>query len=306
MAPNQKSHSSGGVAGLLASLSDTHIRIGIAAAAGLLFFLIFELRFCAEITLEPPPNPPKVSSQVVPHQVAATVEASASGYASFLEGDSRAHAISPPMTPEKMAEKFPYNVDENRHHLVPGRDATLETAGLRLTASVRGEGPGSALVLRIDNLTEHPLAYHVVTRPDQATRVCNHKRELRHNAIAIPAGDFVIRSECTNKRGKGLQILKVETMVLPELSFFYVSALQPSSLGLDPRSTDGHTPPGGEELCNRPLSAALESALQSGETTWRDMIDFYARHPCKTYKFPSDYKAFKKSGERQLPVVGAN
>jgi hypothetical protein len=295
------------VRALLAHLSDTQIRVAIGAGAGLLALLLLKLRFCGEISLEPPPRPSLIAPP--PTSGAATTGVSAdaaSDYARFLAEASAAHSIVPPVTASAMAAKLPYAVDENRYQLIPGGQATIETLGLRLSASVRGDGETQALVLRIDNLTDHAVAYNIVTRPGQGARSCNQKVELRHNAIAIRAGDFAIRSECTYAAGRGLEVMKIETVALPALSFFFVSALRPSSLGLDPRATDGHVPPDGVELCNRHLSASSKNALESGETTWQDMIDFYARHPCSRYKFPSNYKAFGRPGERELPVVAAD
>jgi hypothetical protein len=273
--------------------------------AALLVLLIMRLRFCTEMTLDRRPPRPNVTN-VAPSDVAAEVEASERGYAAFLVGDSRKYSVSPAMTPADMAKKFPYNVDENRYLLTPGKaDSSIQTAGLRLTASVRGAGSDQSLVLRIDNLTDRPIAYRVETRPERGTRSCRNKTELRHNALALEANGYVIRSECRHKRGKGLKILKVETVSLPELSYFYISGLRPQSLGLDSRSTDGHVHPGGVDVCNRSISAELASSLETGDVTWRDLIDFYARHPCKTYRFVNSYKAFSETGELRLPAVEA-
>ena len=290
---------------MLGSLTPTHLRIATLVLAALLAVLMIRVRFCGELTVERRPPRPNVTN-IAPRQVTADVEASDRGYAAFLVADSSKFSISPAVTPADMAKKFPYNVDENRYELTPGAaDSSVQTAGLRLTASARGLGSDQMLVLRIDNLTDRPIAYRVETRPTRGTRACRNKTELRHNAIAIEANGYVIRSECRHKRGQGLKIIKVETVSLPELSYFFVSGLRPQSLRLDSRSTDGHVSPPKADICNRSMSATLESALETGEVGWRDLIDFYARHPCKTYRFVNSYRAFRENGEHRLPVVEA-
>jgi len=286
------------------SLSDTHLRLGIAVLAGVVALAIFHLRFCYEVTLPRKPAPPSVSDRVAPSDVTAALEASQEGYVAFLEGDSKSYGIRPPATLESMSKKLPYSLDENRHELVPGTPrASIETSGLRLTASARGSGRSQTLTLRIDNLTNKPVAYRVETLPDRGVRECHRKTVIRHNALALEPEGYAVRSECGHKPGKGLTVVKVETLTLPPLSYYYVSALTPASVGLDPRTSAGHKPPSNVEPCSRAPSAALERAMETGESTWRDLIDFYARHSCKTYRFPIGYKAFLKSGERPLPAV---
>ena len=46
-----------------------------------------------------------------------------------------------------------------------------------------------------------------------------------------------------------------------------------------------------------------EAASNRGDIGWRDLVDFYARHRCQTYQFPSSYRAFKSDGERPIPAV---
>ncbi len=286
------------------SLSDAQMRLGIVVVAGVVALAVFYLRFCYEVTLPKKPAPPHLATNVAPLDVSEALEASQQGYAAFLESDSKRYGVRPPATVESMSKKFPYSLDENLHKLRPGTDsAIVESSGLRITASARGTGKNQMLTLRIDNLTDKPLAYHVETVPDRGTRECNRKPTIRHNAVALEPKGYVVRSECGHKPGKGLEIRKIETMTLLPLSYYYLSAVDPRSLGLDPRATDGHKPPRGVEPCSRAPSASLDRSIETGETTWRDLVDFYARHSCKIYRFPLGYKAFMKSGERPLPAV---
>jgi hypothetical protein len=58
-----------------------------------------------------------------------------------------------------------------------------------------------------------------------------------------------------------------------------------------------------EPLCRLYQSAEIDNDLRSGLTSWRDLIDFYARHRCKTYTFPSRYRALMPGGTISLPSV---
>jgi hypothetical protein len=85
-----------------------------------------------------------------------------------------------------------------------------------------------------------------------------------------------------------------------------VSSLPAAALDLDPRdrlAARGHRPAGGRSPCRVFHSAEVSSAVASGSATWRDLIDFYARHSCAIYSFASDYKAFERAGQRPLPVA---
>ena len=170
------------------------MRIGIGVLAALLVVVILRLRFCYDVSLPPKPPRPDVSETVASAKdITEAVEASVEGYAAFLAEDSKRYRIDPPATPETMARKFPYALDETTRELVPGTaKSTLETAGLRLTASARGTGHSKILTLRIDNLTDRPVAYNVVTRPERGQRACHSKSTLPHNALVLePANDAV-------------------------------------------------------------------------------------------------------------------
>jgi len=95
----------------------------------------------------------------------------------------------------------------------------------------------------------------------------------------------------------------VEVIKLSPLQYVYVSNLVPEKIGLEPRAARGHRPAVKQRLCHMVSSAAVYRALESGATTWHDMIDFYARHRCQTYSFPVGYKAFQTDGEKPQPAV---
>lgn len=202
-----------------------------------------------------------------------------------------------------MSDVFEHSADRTRRDLEPGR--SIETIGLRLSLSVQDVGRRQQMLLRIDNLTDQHFAYRVVTRPSRGEAGCGRKETLYYNANAIRPGETLTRSECTYGRGWVLEIQAVETVTLPELGFHYVSAVPPRQFGIDTRLADGHTAPGRQPLCNLVLPGTIVRARDDGEISWRDMIDFYARHSCERYQFPRDYKAFGRAAAQPLPAQGS-
>ncbi len=53
------------------------------------------------------------------------------------------------------------------------------------------------------------------------------------------------------------------------------------------------------------MSQAVRSGIERHEISWRDLVDFYARHRCQTYQFPTSYRALTSDGERPIPAVDA-
>jgi hypothetical protein len=228
-------------------------------------------------------------------------------YASWRAGIERDAAIAGVPAPgdDAIAKKLLYRVDEEARVIAPG-EGSIDAAGLRLTASTeREEGrPRQALLLTIENLTDSDLAYNVVSTPRPGGAACNDRLLLAHDAIVVARGGKVTRSECVYRAGMSLAIEKVETVALPPLSSAYVSRLPPAAVGADTRLSRGHRPdlPSGMSVCTTVASQAVRADIQSGATTWRDLVDYYARHSCENYQFPEGYRAFEKDGAQALPV----
>jgi hypothetical protein len=81
-----------------------------------------------------------------------------------------------------------------------------------------------------------------------------------------------------------------------------VGRLFPPHIGLDARPTRGHRPRAGI-ICADIPEQAIRIAMEKGATSWRDVIDFYARHSCVRHIFYEEYKAFARAGAYELPVA---
>ena len=230
-------------------------------------------------------------------------------YRAGIEKDAFDVGLPQPPSMGELGELLPYDILEPRRTLRAG-GGSLETRDLALTLRTRsvtnptakGSIASNHIVLRIENRTTGYVAYRIDTRPPGDPRMCHEKGDLAHNAVALAPRQTVERTECARDGIDSLLVEHVETMRLPPLAYYYVSRLYPSHIGMDPRPTRGHQPPKGA-ICGDIPEQAIRRAMEKGETSWRDVIDFYARHSCARFIFPPGYKAFSRSGERPLPAA---
>lgn len=252
-------------------------------------------------SVEPPPMPKRPLAR--PVEPIGKLDYSKNVYRAALEADSGTYGVSK-TTPEDLSGVLAYDRE------TPRRKPPVETRFLRVTSHVAPVGAGFSggtattdhIVLRIENATDRWLAYRVDTTPDAGEGRCVDKADLPHNAIALAPGQAVERTEC-QVRGNidGVTVDSIETIVLPPLSYYYVSRVFPAHIGENARATRGHVAPKAKICANIP-EQAIRRALERGEVTWRDVVDFYARHDCDRYLFPAGYRAFRRPGERALPV----
>jgi hypothetical protein len=218
-------------------------------------------------------------------------------YLDFLARDAATAGVRVP-TLDEMGRKLAYRVDDARHVLELGKPA-IEVAGLRLHV----ERSGDAVVLAIQNLVGSDVAYEVTTSPSIGGALCNGARPLPINAMVIAKGSSETRTECVFRDGISIVVTKVETMEVGPLSSFYLSEVPPTVVGVDERIARGHRGADTKEPCSAVSSQVVRAGLERGDIGWRDLVDFYARHRCQTYQFPSSYRAFKSDGERAIPAA---
>ncbi len=276
--------------------SDSQFRLGVLVGGAFLVGVIAYLRFCGSLSLpEKPPAPSAPSG--TERQLLARSTRTPAVYQSYLEHDA-AQAGKPVPSVEEMSRKFPDRVDESRHVLEPGQPP-IETAGLRLHV----ERNGNDVVLVAQNTLASDVAYDIATMPSIGAAACNASRPLPFNAMVIAKGASETRTECVWRDGSSIIVTRVETMEVPPLSAWYLSQVPPKLVGIDDRIARGHHGISSSEKCSAVVSAVVRGLMERGDLTWRDLADFYARHRCQSYQFPSSYRAFKSDGERQLPAV---
>lgn len=269
--------------------------IVVAAAVGLLV-VVARMRFSAVPPL--PPRPPMpATKEGTAGQLLHTTLTSPAVWQNFLRTDARAAGIPAP-TPASMGEVLPYQVETKAASLTFDTGAVV-MAGLELRLE-RGEREATVLVVR--NTGKVPVAYRVLTRTSLPSSACSVAAPLGINALVLAPGQTIRRSECSSRANTELTVLSAETIELSPLAAWYIQRVSPLAVGLEPRWARAHRPEV-ESNCSAIVPHAQRQALQKGDLTWRDLIDFYARHRCDTYQFPLSYKAFTESQQRPLPAL---
>ncbi len=281
-------------------IAENHFRLAVLGAAAVLMFLLGTMRFCGEFQLPGKPPIPTVSVAQA-STISESIKLSSAAYDNYLREDAALFGLRTVLARE-MSTVFRYRADQERHLMEVGD--TIDVLDLRLTLSVKKIKGSSRehMILSIENNNHMSLAYRVQTKPSPGARVCKRMVHLTHNAVALPPGGKVKRAECVYRSGWSLEITEIETVEVPELGFHYLSSLAPEGIGLDSRTAKRHKAPQKQMVCPAPTSAPLRHAIASGAIAWRDQVDFFARHRCKSYKFPRAYRAFRKEAERTLPV----
>jgi hypothetical protein len=279
--------------------TEPQFRLGVLASGAVLVAIIAYLRFCGGLSLPPKPAAPS-GPKGTDRQLLSQATGSPAVYQSYLQTDAATAGVQPPSI-EQMSHKFSYRVDEARHVLELGKPP-IEVAGLRLHL----ERTSDQVVLVIKNLVDTDVAYEVTTVPSASPSTCMRVGPLPHNAMVIDKGASVTRTECVWRDNLSIIVTKAETMEVPPLSGYYLSQVPPTMVGVDERIARGHRGGSGKQPCSSVLGAAVRGGMDRGDISWRDLADFYARHRCQTYQFPSSYRAFKSDAERGLPAVDAS
>jgi hypothetical protein len=277
------------------AISDAQFRMMVVGGGALLVLLMGGARFCGSVSLPPKPEPPaSVQNET---DLKARTSTSPTIYLDYLTKDAASAGIRTP-TVEEMSRKFIFRIDEARHVLELGQ-RPIEIAGLRLQA----QRSGDTIVLDITNTTTATLGYYVATTPMPNINNCAQARPLPFNAMIISRNSHETRTECEYRDGMAIVVTHVETVELPPLPAYYVAQVPPMLVGIEDRIARGHHGPQGGEKCSTIVAQAVSSGLERGEIAWRDLVDFYARHRCQTYQFPSTYRAFTTDGQREIPAT---
>jgi hypothetical protein len=278
------------------AMADQQFRLGVLVGGALLVVAITYVRFCGSVSLAPKPPPPRGPSGTQT-QLLTQSTGSPEVYRKFLETDASAAGVRVPSIAD-MSRKLPYRVDEAQHVLEPGA-RPIELAGLRLHLERSTEG----VMMVIQNVIKSDVAYEVSTTPSVGEYICNSARPLPFNANVLARGSSETRTECAWRDGLTITVTKVETLEISPLSSWYLSQVPPNLLGVEDRLARGHHGVEGREKCSQVMPQVVRSGIDRGDIGWRDLADFYARHRCQTYTFPSRYRAFKSDEERVIPAL---
>lgn len=227
-------------------------------------------------------------------------------YRALVEQDGRRWSVQVPSA-AALAEPIPY-FDEivGKRKLSPGKP--IETRHLAITykiAKVQATVDGQSfrydhMVLSIKNNTNKYLAYRVITQVPSTVK-CTNKGDIPHNAIVLSPGMTVERTECMFKDGITLHLLSAEVMEVLPLSAYYISRLPPSLVLYDARTAAGHIPLA-QPLCRQTVNwQDIQRGVETNQFSWKDLMDFYARHSCDEYSFFDTYR-YRQDPNLPLPA----
>ena len=165
---------------------------------------------------------------------------------------------------------------------------TLELAVEKKTYTM-GQRDTHAVILRIRNISQSPVAFRVDTDVGKLFTQCHTFRKIQAHQFLLPAGGSVERMEgCTAAPDAvDLVIKRVQVMPLSEAAFITLSrVLQP--LGLSYRMRSQHKTPDVHLLpsCIIPDAEVLQNRIAQNPEFWFEIMDFLARHDCATEKLP--------------------
>jgi len=217
-------------------------------------------------------------------------------YVRRLLADARRYDVS--LEPKKLFAPFPYFVSKGSWEL-PAHRGTLLTAELRLTTEVLkldtplgalGRYQAPTLVLTVENRTDDYIAFRVITRPSGKAS-CRTKAMIPQTTFVLGPRGALGRTEClTTGRGDRLTVHHLDVMRIPALSYHYLVKLKPTAILLSGRTSQGHRTPAGHTLCGSVPRQKIKQGVQSGTSSWADVMDFYARYSCDHFDFRVGYR----------------
>jgi hypothetical protein len=164
---------------------------------------------------------------------------------------------------------------------------TLELAIVEKAHSM-GNRDTHAVLLKVKNVSDTPLAFRVDTAEGKLFVECRSVKPVQGHQFLLPAGATVERMEgCTGTRELvELVIRRVQVMPLSGAAMITLSrVLQP--LGLSYKMRSQHRTPELNPLpvCIVPDAEVLQNRIAENPETWFDVMDFLARHDCATESF---------------------
>jgi hypothetical protein len=280
---------------------NTLLAVGLVGCAALVVVALTASRFLKKEPPPPPPPPPPAAENTVTGLLRYTE----GFYKASLDDDFKKLGV-PKIDVTALAKPLVY-ADETKQvkktTLKADRDV-VETPHLKVSThtvkewAMTSSGQGfryEHILLEITNRSDKPIAYHVITDIDHPEK-CKSKGAIQHNAIALKPGETVRRTECLWKPGATLSLKRLEVLELNDLGYYYVSRLQPTQVLLDERTAAGHEPPKGTKLCAFVPWREIQSAAAGDNTSWEDVMDFYARHNCDEYSFWRGYHRWTTPG----------
>lgn len=165
----------------------------------------------------------------------------------------------------------------------------LELAAIEEELEVQRSGletTGAHTLLRLHNLGEVPLAYHLVARSHQGGD-CKMRAITQYDALVLGPGEQARISICSG--GHDVEILDLRFMEVSEIGARWIRQVPGRALGLDEIAASGHKPSKHVPSCSLVPVHDTAQAITRGEAQWEDVVDYYSRHDCNIYRWSAGY-----------------
>jgi len=194
----------------------------------------------------------------------------------------------------------------NPRVLGPGKSLRVGELSLRVKIvqglsvdRVKVSSKAQHTLLIVENRGEVPLAYRLLARK-LAGGKCLTPAIIRYDALVLDPEQRVEISICSGRQS--VEIIDLRTLELNELGAVWIRQLPPPAVGLGGLAAKSHAVAEGTPQCTEDAEM-LERTLYEGELDWEDVVDFYSRHDCTHYPWPSDYRFRDGEAPAELPVV---
>jgi hypothetical protein len=279
-------------------VTDTQFRIIVGVASAGLVAALTSWRFCGNVQIAAKPPAPVLRGQTAGELLTASTETQ-SVWAGFLETDAHVAGVAAPSI-ATMSAAMQWREGHTDHDLALG-DPAIELAGLKVQF-VLDAGNDNA-VLSLTNDKPDAVAYQLTAKTNVSNYVCDTTKHTPHNTLLVAGNSTEKVSVCSIRPDITVSVA-LQTVQLNPLAAYYIQMLPPTLIGVTDKLAKVHqngrsTP----SPCGANPSSGVKGGLGNGKISWRDLIDFYARHRCETYRFPLNYRAFTKDAERPLPAV---
>lgn len=246
--------------------------------------------------------PPKNKVLKVPPEVRR-----ARDYWKEIRNDAKSFGVAAPSKRRLESKQRYRRLIRKRRTLRLGKRLRKGPLEMRATLeSVRFVRQGASLkskhsVLTLRNRGSNPVAYRIELRAKRRGR-CDVRGTRRHNALALLPGEKAEITVCAGK--SAIELSRLEILELSALGYHYLSRVPPQAFGVGPTRASAHGIPHSKGLCTQIAAPKLGRELRKGQVKWADLADFYSRHSCENYRFPTGYRRSRK-GAANLPAPGA-
>ncbi len=279
-------------------VTDSQYRIIVALAGIGLVAGLTTWQFCGDVRIAAKPPAPILRGKTAGELFTTSTQTN-SVWAGYLESDAHTAGIAVPSQAE-VAKVLRWREGQT------ATDLTINSPAVdlaRMSMSFKHDTATDNAVVILTNTSDHPLAYHVTAATSASSYVCNNVKPSPHNTMVVAARSSETVAVCQFRDGITANI-KLQTIELTPLAAYYVQQVPPTLIGMDDKLAKiHHNDRATRSSCDTKPSSGVKGGLGNGKIRWRDLIDFYARHRCETYRFPFTYRAFTTDGERPLPAV---